>query len=379
MLGGLLRSRGIEVREQATYWGDWPGDRQPSWAGQDVTTLSALQLGAVYGSVRLISDSISTLPVDVFRKSGDDRIEVVAPGWLQEPTVDLGFPEWCSQVLTALLLWGNAYVVVTRSEGGQILELIPLDPDRVRVERVNGRKTYVINGQPFTGEVVHIKGLMLPGSDIGVSPIEAARQTMGLGLAALKYGGEFFDNEGQMPGVIEAPRPMQPELMRETAKAWRRSRQKGGRGLPGVLQDGATWKPTGITNEQAQFLSTRQFTAAEIAGQIFLVDPSDLGIPVQGTSLTYANLEQRNARRLQVTLLPWIVRIEAAVSELLFMPRYMKFNVNAFLRGDLQTRYSAYQVGIDAGFLFTDEVREFEDLPPRDEPSTEAPDDNLDA
>jgi len=130
------------------------------------------------------------------------------------------------------------------------------------------------------------------------------------------------------------------------------------------LQGGASWKPTGINHEQAQFLKTRQYSAAEIAGQMFLVDPSDLGIPVEGTSLTYANLQDRNTRRVQVTLLPWIIRLENALSSLLQQPRYVKFNVDGLLRGDQKTRYESYGVGIDKGFLLPDEAREKEDLPP---------------
>jgi HK97 family phage portal protein len=167
-----------------------------------------------------------------------------------------------------------------------------------------------------------------------------------------------------MPGVIEAPRALQAETMKAMADQWRRRRHRGGRGLPGVLQEGATWRPTGVTNEQMQFLQTRQFNSAEIAGQMFLLDPSDLGIGVPGSSLTYANLADRNTRRVQVTLLPWITRIEHAVSALMMRPRYMKFNVNALLRADLPTRYAAYATGIGSGFLLPDEARAYEDLPP---------------
>jgi HK97 family phage portal protein len=133
--------------------------------------------------------------------------------------------------------------------------------------------------------------------------------------------------------------------------------------LPGVLDQGAHWVSTGVTNEQAQFLATRSYTAAEIAGQMFLLDPSDLGIPVAGTSLTYGNLEQRNTRRVQVTFLPWIVRIEKALSDLLFNPRYFKFNVDGLLRGDTLSRYQSYQIGITTGFLLNEEARDLEDLP----------------
>ncbi|HUC32725.1 MAG TPA: phage portal protein [Ilumatobacteraceae bacterium] len=373
MLGGRLRSRGvIEERGQATVWGDWPGDRQSSPVGANVTAESALQLLAVYGCVRLIADGISTLPVDVFRRlTNGTSVEVPKPGWLTEPAVDLGFPEWCGQLLTSLLLEGNAYVYVTRSDSGQIVELIPLDPCTVTVVRENGRKVFRVNGVTFGGELVHIKGLMWPGSDVGMSPVEYARQTIGLGLAAQQYGGEFFSNEGNMPGIIEMPRPAQPDIVAQTARMWQRKRGTGGRGLPGVLQDGATWKPTGVTNEQAQFLATRQFTDAQIAAQMFLIDPSEVGVGVQGSTLIYQNIEQRNVRRLQVGMLPWITRIEAAVSGLLFNPRYMKFNTNAFLRGDTKTRFEAYGIGIQNKFLEPNEAREFEDWSPLPETSTE--------
>ena len=364
MLGGVLRSSAPETRE--SVWSQFDTNQaraSTTWTGQHVTTSSAMQLLAVYGSVTLITDQISTLPVDTFRRTAGVSTEVVKPTWLTEPTVDLGFPEWCSQVLMSLLLAGNAYIVVTRNGQGEIVELVPLDPERVKPFRESGRLRYRVNGVTFPGEILHIKGRMLPGSDVGLSPIEYARQTIGLGTSALQYGGEFFSGEGLMPGVIEMPRPAQPGLMADIATQWQRIRRSGGRGRPGVLQDGATWKPTGVTNEQAQFLATRNFTAAEIAGQMFLLDPSDLGIGVDGSSLTYANLEQRNARRLQVALLPWIVRIERAVSALL-MSAQMKFNVEAFLRGDTLARFQAYEIGAGIGVLTVDEMRELEDLGP---------------
>lgn len=377
MLGGVLRrSAPDQVRE--SVWSQFDTNRARSsstWAGQLVTADSAMQLLAVYGSVGLITDQISTLPVDVFRRTGAMSVESPKPNWLTEPTVDLGFEDWCSQLLVSLLLAGNAYVAVNRNDAGAIVELVPLDPARVSVVREAGRKVYRVNGVNYPGEIVHIKGRMWPGSDVGLSPVEYARQSIGLGLSAMKFGGEFFDGEGNMPGVIEMPRPAQPSVLADIGRQWQRRRRSGGRGLPGVLQDGATWKPTGVTNEQAQFLATRQWSAAEIAGQVFFLDPSDLGIPVAGSSLTYANLEQRNARRLQVALLPWIVRIERAVSALLFNPRFMKFNVDGFLRGDMKTRYESYAIGISNQFLDPNEARELEDLPPLAAP-VEAPDVN---
>ncbi len=373
MLSALFR--GAPAQEVRGGW-EWFADPNPTWAGISVTRDTSLQLLTVYGCVRMISDAISTLPVDVFRNvPGGTPVEAPKPAWLRRPTVDLDFAEWCGQVLSSLLLQGNAYIFVTRDGSGSILELLPLDPSLVTVRREGGRKIYVVNGIERPGaEIIHIKGLMLPGVDVGMSPIEYARQSIGLGLASARYGSQFFDGEGNMPGVIELPRVAQPEQMKNLARQWQSKRSKGGRGLPGVLDDGAQWKPTGVTNEQAQFLQTRKHTAAEIAGQMFLLDPSDLGIPVEGTSLTYANLEQRNARRVQVTFLPWIVRLESALSALMVQPRFVKLNVSGLLRGDTRTRWDTYYLAEqinqsaaargDDPVLSTLEIRQFEDLGP---------------
>jgi HK97 family phage portal protein len=348
-------------------WGIWPGDASGTAAGVPVDARSSLQLLTVYGCVRLITDAISTLPVDAYREQGGQSIEIAKPMWLEQPTPDLSWTEWCGQILSSLLLAGNAYYAVLRNASGSIVELPVLDPTRVTVYRngPGGRKRYRVNGLEAPGlEVRHIPAMMMPGSDVGVSPVEAARQSIGLGLAALNFGSQFFTGEGNMPGVIELPGAAQPETMNNLAQQWRKKRTTGGRGLPGVLQQGAQWKPTGVTNEQAQFLSTRNYTAAEIAGQMFLVDPSDLGIPVQGSNLTYANIEQRNVHRVQTTYLPWIVRVEKSVSGLLARPRYVKLNVDGLLRGDAKTRMETHVLAVAHGLAPVNERRELEDLPP---------------
>ena len=383
MLNRLFKSAPEARNIAATPWGSWGSDGgSMTHAGVAVTAESSLQLLTVYGCVRLITDQISTLPVDVYRKVGEAKEEVAAPRWLTQPTTNLGWSDWCSQVLTSLLLHGNAYVAVTRRDAA-IVELVPLDPTLITVRREAGRKVFTVNGQVFPGEVLHLCGMMLPGSDVGLSPVEYARQSIGLGLATVEFGSKFFDGDGNMPGVIEIPGSAQPEQMKSMAEMWRRKRSRAGRGLPGVLEGGATWKPTGVTNEQAQFLATRGFTAAEIAGQMFLLDPSDLGIAVAGTSLTYTNLEQRNVRRLQVALLPWIIRIERAVSSLLAQPRYVKLNVDGLLRGDSAARWSTYEAASRINtaaaalgqppVLETSEMREFEDLSPLSESSLPEP------
>ena len=377
MLARLFGTKPEERTVASLPWGSWGNEGSATYAGVNVTPELSLQLLTVYGCVRMICDAISTMPVDVFRKDGDRKIEVAAPMWIHHPTTSLGWIEWVSQVLTSLLLHGNAFVMVKRSSDGRIVELVPLDPARVTVRRDGGRKVFLVSGREWPDEILHLCGMMLPGSDVGLSPVEYARQSIGLGLATLEYGSKFFDSEGNMPGVIEIPGKAQPEQMREMANLWKRKRSRVNRGMPGVLESGATWKPTGVTNEQAQFLATRNFSQAEIAGQMFLLDPSDLGIPVAGTSLVYGNIEQRNARRLQVTFLPWIVRIEKAVSGL-FATQFVKLNVDGLLRGDTAARWTSYEAAARINtaavaigqepVMLTSEMREFEDWSPVDAP-----------
>jgi len=359
-----LRTRDVEERAvQATPWGDWGGGGSQTWAGPKVDSGNAMQLLTVFGCVNLIASQISMLPVDTYDMAGD---EAPQPSWLSQPVPGLDRLAWMSQILTSLLLGGNAYLRIQRGEDSRIVALPVLAPAKVTVTREQGVLAFYSGGLNLGRDVVHIKGIMLPGADVGVNPIEYARQTIGGGMAAQEYGARFFGQGATMPGVIEYPGEMPPAQAREVARAFRR--QHGGTKkahLPAVLEGGATWKTVGVTNEQAQFLETRKFTAAEIAAQLFLLDPADLGLPVEGTSLTYANLEERNIRRVQVALMPWISRVETALSSITPGRRH-KVNVDALLRADLKSRYESYAIGIRSKFLVPNEAREWEDLDPID-------------
>lgn len=366
-----------EVRAQASDWGTWAGDSSST----QVTQTNALKLLAVTGSVQLLTESIATLPVDVFRKTSAGRSEVATPAWLREPVIGLTFTDWCTQVLTSLLLHGNAFLVVTRNATGSIAEVTPVDPESVSVDRggtMGGRKRYMVNGKPFAGEMVHIKGMMLPGADVGLSPLAFAHESIQLGLSAKQHNINNFDSGLKMPGVIEYPGAVDPGKMSETARLWQRARRKGSHGLPGVLEGGGTFKPMGVTNRDAQMIELSQWNAAEICAQVYLVDPRELGIPLTGSTLEYVNSESRLANLVRKGMLRWITRIEAAVSALLPSPQYMKFNTNAFQRADSGERWDTYlkasqinAAAMAAGMapvLLTDEMRAYEELDPLPEP-----------
>jgi HK97 family phage portal protein len=382
MLANLLR-RGPEQAEkrasQVLAWGPW-GESLGASTGVQVSTESALQLLTVYGCVTLISDTIATLPRDVFRtNSSGVNEEVNKPKWLEQPNPRTDIIEFLTQTLSSLLLDGNAYWAYATDLNLSPTEIHVLDPADVVVKVEKQRDlnsgalanavVYYVKGQRFRGKLLHIKGIVRPGQLKGLSPIEAARQSIGLGLAAQQFAGTFYANGVTMSGYVTTP----GELTKDQARDLRDniSRDHGGlhnAHLPGVLTNGATWTSSSVTPEQAQFLETRQFQAAEIAAQMFLLDPSMLGIASAGTrgqNLTYANLEQRGIHLVQFTLLRWIIRLERAFDFLLPNPQYMKFNVSALERADLMTRYQAYRIANPtAAWLTDDEIRDFEDLGP---------------
>ena len=367
MLRSLFRRSDVETRAiQSTPWGPW-GSSSATAAGQSVTSNTALNLLTVYGCVNLISDTIATLPLGVFRKDSSGLPQQVAtPRVLEQPNVDTDRTTFVTQVVSSLLLDGNAYVIAAPSSL-MPERLTTAHPDDVTYRDEQGTTVPYFKGvRPPPEQWMHIKALTLPGQYKGLSPVESARQALGLGLAAQEFGARFFGSGQNPSGVIEFPGEISPDQAAIIRQKWSRDHS----GLsnshqPGVLTGGATWKPISVTPEQAQFLDTRRFTASEIAAQMFLVDPTMLGIQQQGSSLTYQNLEQRGIHLAQYTLMRWIVRLEKAFSAMLPRPQYVKFNLGGLQRADLKTRYEAYAIGLaGAPFLMVDEARQKEELGP---------------
>lgn len=324
-----------------------------------------MHLLAVHGCVQLISDAIGTLPVDVPGAAG------APPRWVESPSPDMDRVDLVTSTVTSLLLDGNAFLAILRDASNRVAEVSLLDPTVTGVERRDGRLVATINGRPYMGEIRVVRGLVMPGKIRGLSPVEMARQVVGLGLGAQDQAARFFSQGSITPGVIQVPGSLSVEQMREVRRQWLESHGGSRRAhLPVVLTGDARWQGITMTAEQAQFLESRRYTDAQIAGQLFRVDPSLLGIPVEGTSLTYSNLEQRGAHLVRHTLLPWIVRLERAFSQLLPAGQSWRFNVDGLLRSDLAGRYASYQVAAQIqqitgeALLTVDEMRELEDLPP---------------
>lgn len=385
MFGKLLGLTEARVVQDPKWskWGsgdDFVGVGNTS-AGQSVTQDSSLQLLAVYGSVSFIADTISTLPLQVFRDSAAGKVEITTPRWLMAPNAETDRVAFIVQAVMSLLLDGNIYLVPTRNATGQVVELWILHPSWVSVTRprAGGPKEYTVGGVPFYGEIVHIPWMVQPGGLKGLSPIECARQSIGLGMGALEQGATLFREGVTLSGVIESAGDLDDDEARVMANSFKRAHAGSSKAhLPGVLTGGATWKNVQMTQEQAQFLETRKYTTAEIAAQVYHLDPSWLGVGIDGSSLEYKTLESRGIHLVQFTLLPVLVRLERAFSSLLPQPQFSKFNPDALMRADLKSRYEAHQIALGGNggvpFKVVAEVRDIEDLPPMPETAPPEPD-----
>jgi HK97 family phage portal protein len=371
MIGRLLELRsGAEARVvRDPAWGRWAkGGDLAAAPGRQVDSSTAMGLLSVYGCVQLIADSIATLPVDVL----DGRNPEPLPVWLDQDA-EMNRVDLFTSILTSLLLEGNAFLVPTRDNRGRVVRIDPLAPNRVHVESESSgaRPMFEIDGRVFPGEMLMIRGLMLPGHLRGLSPVEFARQSISLGLGAQEQAQRFYQQGAITPGVIHAKSDLSAEQMREIRDQWLASHGGSSRShLPVVLSGETTYQAIAVTPEQAQFLESRQFSDAQIAGQLFLVDPSMLGISTGGSTLTYQNLEQRGHHLVRHSLLRWIVRVENGLSQLLPGSQHLKFNVNGLMRGDLTSRYNSYKTAAEintllgAPLLSVQEMRDFEDLGP---------------
>jgi HK97 family phage portal protein len=316
----------------------------------------------VWASVNLIAGSISTLPLAAYRRGDRDPLPDLPP-ILRAPSAGWVLPEFLYATLQSLLIRGNAYGLIVDRAGAGLLpsQVELLAPDRVGVTTPNGAVEYRVDGQEIDpASVWHVRAFTTPGQVLGLSPIQHARQAIGLGLGAEKYAAKFFGESAIPSGVLTTDQDIKPERA-DTIKARWRAAHGGNRDIA-VLGSGARFQAVTIPPEQAQFLETTRANVATIA-RYFGVQPELIG-GESGGSLTYANVEQRALDFLTFGLRPWLVRLETALSALLSSTTTVKFNAAALVRTDLLTRYQAHESAIRAGWKLRSEVRELEDLPP---------------
>ncbi len=367
MLRNLFEKRAISFQ---TIFGSGSDLMQTTYAGTVVTQDTSLRIGAVYACVRLLADTISTLPVDTFYREGGERLPYrPKPLWLDNPDLGTSREDHLQQAMVSLLLDGNVFVRIFRNPNGEVVALTVLDQTRVEVRRnyTTREVEYVILnvGVLTIDEVLHITELRRPGHLRGVSRIEEVKQGLGLAAALEEFSARFFGQGSTTSGIIEWPGALTQEQAKDLADGY----EQGHKGLrrshrPGVLYGGAKFVKTGVDPNEAQMLESRQFAVEEIA-RIFRVPLHLLQVATPG-AMSYASVEQNAIQFAQYTLRPIVTKLETAFSSLLPGPVFVKFNLDAILRGDIQTRFAAYSTGQQSGFLSVNDIHRLEDMPPAD-------------
>ena len=343
-------------------------------SGEVVDYDTALTLSSVYAAIRLLSDSVSTLSLDVmYRSNGSERKFRPLPSWVLSMSTELRNHEILGQVVTSLLLDGNAYLATLRDDTGRVLSLSVLDPSDITptlaaddsgIQRLTFTSSQA-PGTTFTSrDITMVRGLMKPGQIQGLSPITAAREFIGLGIATQRFGSAFFGN-GATPGsVIEVPGQLSPEGAQQLKTAWNDVHKGAGNGSRlAVLPESAKFSKISLSPEDSQFLETRQATVQDVA-RLYGVPPHLLA-DASGSTSWGSGLHEQNVAFSQYSLRPLVTRVEAALTSIMrsegIAVAYARFDLES-MRRVTADRWTSYSTAIQTGVLSIDEVRAYEGL-----------------
>lgn len=328
---------------------------------------SSLQKVAVWASTQLLAGTVAMLPIDIYSGTGVDQRERPKPTWMLDPAGDgYGLEDWLSQLMMSWLLRGNVYGLVGSRDTrlGTPTQIVLQHPDQVAGWRDRDGKTqWRVAGKPLDPPDMmwHRRVHPVPGCLLGLSPTAYQATTIGTGIAAMRFGAEWFAGGAHPTGVLSTDKDLD-QTRAMTAKQ-RYMAALEGRREPVVLGGGWKFESIQIAPNESQFLETNEYTSAECC-RIFGPGVAEILGYKTGGSLTYQNVEQRALHLLTYTLDPWLTRIERIFTSLLPRPQYAKVNRGALLRTDLLTRYRAHEIAIRNRFQTPNEARELEDNPP---------------
>ncbi len=327
----------------------------------------ALRHSAVWACLRLRADLISSMPVDVFRRADGIQVEVSKPAVFLQPGGAEGvrWMEWVYSSQVDLDSLGNSVGVVLERDANNLPVVVELaDMDSVsfigrgsKIEKVRiGRTEY------NPSQIWHEKQFTRAGSPIGLSPIAYAASVLNAHLSAQEFAHDWFSNSSVPGGHLKnTGKTLDKKAAAAVKENFKATVQAGD-----VWVSGMDWeyKMLSAKASESQFLEMMGATIPDVCR--FLGTPADMiDAESGGSSITYANITQRNLQLLVMNLGPAIARREDAWSwNLLPRPRYAKLNAAAVLRMDLKSRLDAHKVGIDARILAPSEARELEDRPP---------------
>jgi HK97 family phage portal protein len=365
--------------------GDWDAvlesilSQLKTHAGKTVNADSALYSSAVVGCVRVLAETLASLPLVIYKKRKDQGKDVadghkLYPLMHDSPHPMLSSFEFRELLMGHLCLRGNGYAFKEQTGGGEILSLTPLLPQNMTPEIAPDGRSKIYRYTDTKGiqqtfrddEIWHLKGLSTDGV-IGLSPVSLAREAIGLALAAEDYGARFFSNDARPGGILTSPGKIAPDAAKRLKESVEEATTGANRHRLMVLEQGLDWKQVGLSQADSQFLETRKLQIEEIA-RIFRV-PCILIGHANATS-TFASAEQFMLSFVIHTMRPWVVRWEQSINMHLLTQAdreqgyFAEFKLDALMRGDTSSRFSAYSQAIASRIMNPNEVRSLENLNP---------------
>lgn len=344
--------------------------------GVSVTTQGSLQTSAVFACVRILAETVGSLPLIVYERQARGRRRA-RDFYLYDLLHDAPNPlmtavEFREALQGHLALWGNAYAEIEYDRAGRITALWPLRPDHMLQNTiVDGRRLYQYQAPDgglvrLTGDRVwHLRGLGSDGLN-GYSPIALHRRSVELARAAEEFGARFFGNDARPGVVLRHPGHLGEQAMANLRASW--TEAHGGLSRAhrvAILEEGMDITEVGIPPQDAQYLELRRFQVEEIA-RIYRIPPHMLA---DLSRATFSNIEHQGIEFVEHTMRPWFVRWEQSISHNLMLSAereryYAEFLVDALLRGDTASRYQAYAQGRQNGWLSANDIRELENMNP---------------
>lgn len=375
MLNSFFENRAVSFQTLFAAGEDYESTTN---SGTVVDSDTALRVNAIFAAVSLISDTIATLPVDAYiRRDGARYAYRPRPSWVTKPDVDTTKEAFYGSILVSMLLDGNAFVRVYSNAAGEVVNLVVLNPHDVEIKRNGlGRVQFVVKNEKkvlTSDEVLFIPDMVRPGHIRGVSRVEALKENWGLALAVESFAAKFFGQGATAQGIIEVDAKLTADQAKELSRSfdyrhggWKKAHKTG------VLTHGGKFKDISVDPQRSQAIEARRMAVEDVA-RAFNVPPHLLGLP--GTT-SFASVEQNNLAWVTHSLRPLVTKLETAFSPLLSRysggeNAFIRFSLDGLLRADINSRMTAFSVGLQSGFLTINDVRRLEDLTPINDPSAD--------
>ena len=350
--------RPAETRAIGRDSGVWVDPGMPS-----VSMASSLSIVPVYGAVRLISETIASLPIHAYRRTATGREQVALPAFIANPPDGSSTVDWVQRAMVSMLLGGAAVGIIVHRDARDFPDAVAwINPARATCETLPGtvRPVVRVDGIDRTSDVVYIPAVVMPGDPNGVNPVRAFATTFG-GAREVQKARAGYAKRRQIPGsTLKNTKKTLTSTEADAVAARAETKIMAG----GVFAYGADWdySPVSLPAQDVAWLESVKADANQVA-TIYQVPPELIG-GTSGGSLTYTTVEGQLNWILTMTTRTWITKLEAAVNRITPSGTYLKFSPDAVIRTDVGTRFSSYRTAREIGLRNIDELRELEDLPP---------------